>query len=221
MKYCSLGIGCHSSQILKRIKLKEESYPFDWINSSTEVVRDCIKDNFSKFLDKSYYSPAENPWDDDRVCHHDFYKQFLIHDSDAAKQIFFRHTDPSTNEHDYSYYERCIDRFRNLLASEEHKVFLLILPNRGDDITNSITDVLSLSKFLEEYTTNFTIITVHQQVKGHQSFNLINGSNLKFIHLTTNSLDFGGHYDDFDDELYLDNIIKQLINDIGQSKEIR
>ncbi len=214
MKYCSLGIGCHSSQVLKRIKLKEESYPFDWINSSIEIVKDCIKDNFSKYLDKSFYSPAENFEDEDRVCHHDFYKQFLMHYSHLPKQIFFRHKDPLTNKSDYSYYERCVERFRNLLASNEHKVFLLILPNREDDITSSITDALSLSKFLEEYTSNFTIIAVHQQIKGHRSFKVINGNNLKFVHLTTNGLDFGGHYDDFDDELYLDDIIKQIINDI-------
>jgi hypothetical protein len=214
MKFCSLGIGCHSSQVFKRMKLKKESYPFDWINSSIEIVKDCIEDDFTKFLDKELYSPAENLWDDDSVCHHDFYKQFLMHDDDLAKQIFFRHTNPLINENDYLYYKRCIERFRNLLASNEKKVFLIILPNRSDDITKSIIDVLSLSSFLEKYTTNFTIIAVHQQITGHQSFNLINGNNLKFIHLKTNSLDFGGHYDDFNDELYLDNTIKQVIDDI-------
>lgn len=28
---CSLGRVCHSAQLLKRNKLKVESYPFDWI----------------------------------------------------------------------------------------------------------------------------------------------------------------------------------------------
>ena len=52
MKYCSLGHGCHSANILKRLGLKKESYPFDWLNSRTSIVKDCIEDNFKKFLDK-------------------------------------------------------------------------------------------------------------------------------------------------------------------------
>ena len=213
MKYCSLGPGCHSSQVFKRLELKTESYPFDWGNSSTEVIRDCIKDDFSKFLDRNLYSPAENLWDDDRLCHHDFYKPFLQKDH-PAKQIFFRHRDPLNNERDYIYYQRCIERFRNLLASKEHKVFLVMYANRGNDVTDSVMDAILLSKFFEQYTSDFTIIAVHQEITGYRRHRFINSDNLKIIDLKTATLDHGGNYDDFNDELYLDEIVKQLINDI-------
>lgn len=221
MIYCSLGSGCNSSHVFKRLELKTESYPFDWINSSTEVVRDCIKDDFNKFLDRSLYSPAENLWDDDRVCYHDFYKPFLTQDGHPAKKIFFRHRDPLHNKNDYDYYQRCVERFRDVLISEEHKVFLVLYINKNNDITDSITDGLLLSKFLEDYTSNFTLIAVHQETTGHRSHRFINGNNLKFIQLTTLSFHHGGGCEDPSDDLYLDEIIKELINDIRQSKEVR
>ncbi len=53
--FCSLGTLCHSSQLLKRNKLKKCSYPFDWIFSNCDIIHHCISDDFKIFLDKSYY----------------------------------------------------------------------------------------------------------------------------------------------------------------------
>lgn len=51
IKYiCSLGFNCHASQMLKDNGIKMESYPFDWIMSNLQVVKQSIEDNFSDFL---------------------------------------------------------------------------------------------------------------------------------------------------------------------------
>lgn len=211
MKYCSLGYGCHSAAILKYQGLKTESYPFDWMNSRPEMIKDCIKDDFQKFLDKSYYSEIANHWDDHAVCQNDFYAPLLLDNPSPEKHIIFRHRDPLTDDAAYEYYQRCVERFRNLLSSDEEKTFIIMYPNRGLDITASITDALSLSAFLSEHTTNFKLIAVHQSVTGYRSYKLINGQNLKFVNLTTVTQDDGGNYTGHDDNMYLNDIIKKLI----------
>ena len=39
---CSLGPQCHSSNILKRLNIKKESYPFDWIFSNLKNLEHAI-----------------------------------------------------------------------------------------------------------------------------------------------------------------------------------
>ena len=104
---CSLGSLCHTSQMLKQNKLKKCSYPFDWIFSTSDVVIDCIKDDFKKFLDKSYYISKGG------YAGHSIYNSLNM----------FAHRDPLTNEDDYNYYIRCVDRFKQLLQYEENKLF--------------------------------------------------------------------------------------------------
>ena len=100
IKYvCSLGNCCHTSQFMKDNKLKKCSYPFDWILSNHNIIIHCIKDNFVKFLDKSYYVSYS-----DKKCFHKYYNDFM----------FFHH-EPLINNDDYNYFIRCIDRFNNLL----------------------------------------------------------------------------------------------------------
>jgi hypothetical protein len=52
---CSIGFLCQSTQILKRINYKFDSYPFDWIFSNCQVIAHCIHTNFEFFLDKTQY----------------------------------------------------------------------------------------------------------------------------------------------------------------------
>ena len=52
--FVSLGERCYTSSLLKRNKLKKESYPFDWIFSNLDMILHCIFDNFETFLNKNY-----------------------------------------------------------------------------------------------------------------------------------------------------------------------
>jgi len=56
MKFISIGTYCSTAYILKVNNLRTESYPFDYIFSSLEIVKHCINDKFNIFLDKKYYT---------------------------------------------------------------------------------------------------------------------------------------------------------------------
>ena len=102
---------CHSSQILKQNNLKLCSYPFDWIFSNCDIIIDCIEDNFDIFLDQSYYNDKG-----EFQCGHSKYGP-----------IMFNHRNPLINIDHYNYYVRCVDRFKNLLQKQEHKLFIMIM----------------------------------------------------------------------------------------------
>ena len=106
---CSLGTLCHSSQLLKRNNLKLCSYPFDWIFSNCDNIIHCIEDNFNIFLDKSYYNNISKS-----RCGHSKYNEKM-----------FNHRNPLNNINDYNYYVRCVDRFKELLQKQEHKLFIM------------------------------------------------------------------------------------------------
>ena len=96
---CSLGNYCHSSYLLKRLQLKVCSYPFDWIFTNIHMIKHIIEDNFTIFLNKSYYKSISH-----NRCSHLYYKESM-----------FRHHNPLINMNDYNYFIRCINRFNSLL----------------------------------------------------------------------------------------------------------
>jgi|TARA_B100000700_G_C14999249_1_gene835472 hypothetical protein len=111
-KFVSLGQNCSSAWYLKQLGLKLESYPFDWIFSSPDIVTHCINDEFAAYLNKSYIN------DEGKSAGHSLY-----HSS------FFNHRSPLKSEGDYHYYQRCCERFEALLDSQETATFLITLIN--------------------------------------------------------------------------------------------
>ena len=57
--FFSIGHRCSSSSILRLLKLKTESYPFDWVVSSLPTIRDCIQNDFVEFLRPENYEVIE------------------------------------------------------------------------------------------------------------------------------------------------------------------
>lgn len=209
MKYCSLGEFCHASALLKSNGLKHASYPFDWIFSSAEMVKHCIEDDFRTFLDKSKYKTnSEEPW----TCEHDFYCTMIQNNQGPSREkVIFNHRNPLTNNEHYEYYERCVARFKQLLASPEEKTFVMFQsPTESEDITNGIMKSLKLSEFLKDHTTNFTLLVIHYVLDNHQSHQLIKGENLKFINLRTLSETIGGGFQNTRDDEYLNNIFNEI-----------
>lgn len=122
---CSLGSICHTARLLQRNHLKKVSYPFDWVFTDENVVADCIRNDFAKFLDRGFYQ--DTSYDFGRpCCGHSLYHQ-----------DFFFHKDPRTEE-DYQYYQRCVKRFRALCASFESKLFVYMV---SPELTKHPTEV--------------------------------------------------------------------------------
>jgi hypothetical protein len=124
----SLGVQCFGSFFLKQAGLKRYSGPFDWIFSSAAMVNHCLQDDFKVFLQSSYYRsiPPEERMDYPKgeKCDHTLYReQFGV-------RGIFNHRDPTKPE-DYAYLERCVDRFRRIVRSDDGKLFLLCALDEG------------------------------------------------------------------------------------------
>jgi len=210
MKYCSLGDSCKASYGLQSIGLKTESYPFDWLNSKSEIVKMCIEDGFKDFLDRSLYYSQVNEYDADRICQHHIYTPFLKFNPTLEKQIFFRHRDPLTVGEDYNYYIRSVDRFKNLLASDEDKLFIKTYVNKDLDVSY-LDDALSLTEFLESHTTNYRMIVIKHSVTGTQSFKAEEHKNLTYVEITSIVESDGGTFHNFTDKSFFKSLIEHFI----------
>ena len=81
MKFISIGPTCGTVTDLLRHNLREESYPFDYLFSSLEMVQHCIEDEFNIFLDKKYFIQNEKIRNS---IQHSFYSNFIT--TDCLKQ---------------------------------------------------------------------------------------------------------------------------------------
>lgn len=203
MRYCSLGEMCHSAMLLKNNGLKDASYPFDWIFSNVNMIKHCIEDDFKTYLDKSYYGPSDIRGG---VCEHSLYGEWVK----VEGNIIFNHHDPFEKEEDYAYFERCVARFRELLKSPEEKTFVLFQRNRSSDINQSVIEAIDLANFLEDHTSNFTVLAIHNHVAGYQEHQLVKSKNVKFINLKTYTDTHGTGFWNNDDNNYLNNILNEI-----------
>ena len=196
---CSLGSLCHSSQILKRNNYKFCSYPFDWIFSNYDIIIHCIEDDFKFFLDKSYYINIS-----ESKCGHSKYNDI------------FNHHNPLINIDHYNYYIRCVNRFKDLLKKQEHKLFIMTFVNEeynshSDNFSQIIIDFNS--KF-SNYTSNYTLLVIiHYSNKQTNHHIFTYNDNIHFLELHTLSNSTGIDFvNNNNDNIYLDNIIKSKYN---------
>jgi hypothetical protein len=54
-KVISFGHRCSSAAFIQRLNLKTESYPFDWLVSKLDIIKDCIETKFVHFLNVKNY----------------------------------------------------------------------------------------------------------------------------------------------------------------------
>ena len=194
---CSLGPFCHSSQILKRNNLKLCSYPFDWIFSNCDNIIHCIEDNFNIFLDKSYYINKSQS-----QCGHSKYNNHM-----------FNHHNPLINTDHYNYYVRCVDRFKNLIQKQEHKLFIMIITNMNNIDENTKNNIIDFNNKFSKYTSNYTLLVIFHIPNKEQNHHIFTyNDNIQFLELHTLSVSGGIDFNNNNDNIYLDNIIKSKYN---------
>jgi len=185
--FCSLGALCHTSYVLKQNKLRSVAYPFDWIFSNTDMIIDCISDNFNKFLDKTYYY---------KESHHSKYGRIFIHKCPII-------------EENYNYYTRCVNRFNSLLTSIESKLFMMMFVN-GEYNSHSESFIKLIEEFndkLSIYTKNYILLVIiHFPYKNEISHTFKFKKNIHFLELHTNSKSDGVGFNPTEND-YLNNII--------------
>ena len=204
MIYCSLGGICHSSQLLKINGVKKSSYPFDWIFSNIPMVKHCIEDNFKSFLDKSQYSDYEiNNTLIENKCEHSFYGEIVFK---GQHKVIFNHHNPLSKQEDYHYFERCVNRFRELLISDEPKTFIIFC---GVD-SYEFSELFEFNDFIRKHTNNYTLLVIQNEVSDKNSHILYDriGSELRILRIETKSSTNGVDFKDKSDEEYLNETLK-------------
>ena len=171
------------------------SYPFDWIFSSFNIVIDCIENDFVDFLDKKQYIDIGS----NSRCGYAKYHASL-----------FNHKNPLKNSEDYFYYERCVNRFRQLIKSQESKFFLIYKGNITNlNYESELKDISDFNQKLKEKTNNYKLVVI---------IGVINNINLTFkINKINDELDIiiynsktksdGIAYSDNEDNALLNNIL--------------
>lgn len=114
IEHISLGHNCSTSWYLKQCGLKKATYPFDWVFTSCELITDCLKDRFNKYLDISNVVNIENS---NGAGHRLYHKQL------------FNHKSPAASVEDYKYYQRAVERFLEVLDSDKKVVFYITVLN--------------------------------------------------------------------------------------------
>jgi hypothetical protein len=189
-----LGTLCQSSQLLKDIGLKQESYPFDWIFSTPIQIIDIIDDDFSKFLNKELYITI-----DDKSCGHKIYNNNM-----------FNHHNPKNDDNHYSYFMRCVIRFRKLLKIQSNKLFIITYCNFDSDtkvIENVKKTVMKLNIYLSKIITNYYIFVIYHIPNQLCQTSIIDIDNIKFVLIYTESVSNGLFLKDMKEN----NIIKDCL----------
>ena len=197
---CSLGSLCHSAQTIKRNNLKLCSYPFDWCFSNMDNVIDCIKDDFNVYLNKSYYIYISN-----NKCGHSMY----------GNKMWWHHN-PLSNENHYSYFVRCVDRFKKLISLTHPKMFIMTFINgeHGSHDDNFNKKVIKFNKKLKEFTSNYILLVIKNNVietetETETNHILKHEDNIHFLTLNTLSKSNGSKFLNDSDNKYLDNLLRQ------------
>ena len=166
-KIISFGYRCISGSFIIDLGIKTESYPFDWMFSTLDIIKHSIDTNFIEFLNVDNYVKSTSP----NYCIIDnvktlvsneitYYNKYYERDIDAELKY---HHDISCNHrnvvNDLEYYERCVERLYNFLSSNIDKSYIHFCPIMGinDLIKNkeSIIDKFdNFSNFITTKTTN-------------------------------------------------------------------
>jgi hypothetical protein len=193
---CSLGPQCHSSNILKRLNIKKESYPFDWIFSNLKNVEHVIKDDFKIFLDRKYYTNLDH--NSKTQCHSYYFENGAT---------MFNHHNPLNKIH-YDYFVRCVNRFNTLITEKENKLFIMTYINLEIKLfTNIQKKIQEFKKFFDSYVINYRFLVILHFISNKQwhEFNIYD--NIDFLILSTKSKSNGLKFIDFEDNIYLDKVI--------------
>lgn len=194
---CSLGTLCHSASLLKKNNLKKESYPFDWIFTDLNLIKDCLKNDFKEFLNKENYLEAEN-----NKCFNIFYNKSVP---------IFNHHNPLTVLDDYDYFVRCVNRFKKILKSQKKKLFIIMFVNMTEK-NNNIELLKEFNIFFSQYTSNYELLVFNcfnlkNDTPHHENIHI---DNLTLINFYSTSFSNGTTFLNNIDNEYIDGILNNF-----------
>jgi hypothetical protein len=201
-----MGYRCSSSEIIRILNLKKESYPFDWIISKLSTIKDCILNDFKEFLKiENYVKKEMNTYNiidsvkllvtRDKCSINTYYNQDMIDDFNTYdSKLSLVHHDISKTE-DYEYYKRCINRFKNILQSDSKKFYLythqIIGINEYNQIKDDIiTEFINFNEFIKTISNNINGLFFILVKTNTEYCNLENINLNPFIYVVMTNKDF-------------------------------
>ena len=167
MKVISFGHRCSSAFFIKLLNLKTESYPFDWLVSKLDVIKDCIETNFVHFLNvNNYITQNTETFNiiDNRKSHicnevaqvNTFYETDKNNRQTYNYKLALNHR--NLND-DYEYYERCINRLYKLFKTDIQKYYIYFHPIIGinyfqNNKENILIEFDNFNRYIIEKTNN-------------------------------------------------------------------
>ena len=211
-KIIPMGYRCNSSEIIRILNLKKESYPFDWTISKLSTIQHCILNDFKEFLNiKNYIKKEMNNYniiDDVSLLigsgnyiintYYDPIDKITDNFNTYDSKLLLVHHDIFKTE-DYEYYKRCINRFKNLLNSDDKKLYIYIHKIIGineynktkDDI---IIEFINFNEFIKTISNNINgmfFILVKTDTE-YANLQIINSNPFIYVVMTNkNFLDTG------------------------------
>jgi len=143
----SVGHRCTSASLIKEMRHKFETYPFDWVVSKLDVLIHCIETDFEEYLRAdnyvSGYIETFNLCDgvkthicNEIVRYNKYYENEYMSGNSKNKigtygmKLALTHHD-MRQEKDHQYFQRCVQRFKKILALPQQKFYLYVHPIMG------------------------------------------------------------------------------------------
>jgi hypothetical protein len=128
--YIPFGKNCAIAMALRQAGLRQESLPFDWVLGNPEHIRRSLDVRFEDWFSDDVYLAKDDEISIERVNEREAKGHGTVHPNypvELANGAFFTHFDLTNLEVKKSLKKR-IDRFYEILGSDEHVVFVSSIP---------------------------------------------------------------------------------------------
>lgn len=209
MHLISLGYNCYIAHFLQQHNLRKAAYPFDWVFTCPEIVIDCLKNNFTVFLDKQHFRMTKCY--DECVCEK-CTRNGVLSGHAIYGTHFFRHKNVFQQE-DFEYYQRCVRRWNKLFDNDDNITFILLLSNRQHYTNETLHHLCFELHSLLSNQKSVILIFIFHTISADFSFTSQTlQENLYFCHLTC-SKNKGTSFENKNDNVkFADSLLELLSN---------
>lgn len=117
----SIGSNCGPGLSLRNLKLKKETYPFDWVRSNSKIIYDVLVNGKNKYLMFGNNNISNDHYL--KNLHSFTNKNFNNSHINYYGQHFTHYTNITTTELKIKF-DNYLDRFFNLLSSDKNVLFI-------------------------------------------------------------------------------------------------
>lgn len=212
----SLGSNCAPGLALRKLNLKGETYPFDWIISNPVIIADVLENGYDKFLDFESKNLDENIIDFFHCLFKNSIQNFPKHQCKYNSYgQYFTHYIGETTTAIKQKFSRYFERFFSIIKNSEKLLFIksteeYIYHKKSRDSSDFYYEhLIKVSKLIQNLNPNLNFKILNIEINNtHQNTDFIDNVNLDFpLDLSDNC----EYHDDIHYTFYR-NSVKDIIN---------